>query len=205
MVAPTRSIDVGFTGARLSAPGHICLIYESDDVRDQIAGTYMAAGLQRGENVRYISDSTEPERVRGWLASAGVATDETGKSDAFAILRSEDAYCPNGYFDPNDMIQRLKARYKKTAEAGYPGTRSCGEMSWILKGIPGTDRLLEYEALLSTPYDPFPHSGMCQYDARQFDGATLFKILQLHPQIIAQGQIVENPFYTRPEEFLASR
>jgi hypothetical protein len=42
---------------------------------------------------------------------------------------------------------------------------------------------------------------MCLYDARLFDGATLFKVLQVHPYMIARGQIVRNPFYVRPEEF----
>jgi hypothetical protein len=44
---------------------------------------------------------------------------------------------------------------------------------------------------------------MCQYDARLFDGATLFKVLQVHPYIIAQGQIVRNPYYIKPEDFKA--
>jgi hypothetical protein len=43
---------------------------------------------------------------------------------------------------------------------------------------------------------------MCQYDARVFDGATLFRVLKVHPYMSAHGQIVRNPFYTRPEEFL---
>ncbi|NJD06752.1 MAG: hypothetical protein FIA97_09690, partial [Methylococcaceae bacterium] len=185
MISPTRQVDIGFTGARPSTPGHICLIYSSDDVRDKVAGAYMTAGLQRGESVRYLTDSTDPERVREWLINTGLALDVPAKSDAFAVIQSEDAYYPQGYFDPVEMIERLKARYKKTAEAGYIGTRSCGEMGWLLKGIPGSDRILEYEALLNTAFHPFPHSGMCQYDARRFDGATLFKVLQLHPQIIA--------------------
>ena len=44
---------------------------------------------------------------------------------------------------------------------------------------------------------------MCQYDARLFDGATLFKVLQIHPFMVAQGQVVRNPYYLRPEEFLS--
>jgi hypothetical protein len=31
----------------------------------------------------------------------------------------------------------------------------------------------------------------------------LFKVLQIHPYMIAQGQVVRNPFYIKPEEFLA--
>lgn len=203
MNGPTRQIDIGFASEKLPTPGHICLIYESEEAREKVVGDYMATGLRQGEVVRYLSDSTSPDDVRSWLANAGAALDEAERSGAFGIVNAVDAYCPGGEFDPTAMIARLKLRYEQAAQAGYPGTRSCGEMGWIFKRMPGNERWLEYESLLNTPYDSFPHSGMCQYDARMFDGATLFKVLQLHPQIIAQGQIVRNPFYIRPEEFAA--
>jgi hypothetical protein len=76
-------------------------------------------------------------------------------------------------------------------------------MTWALKDIPGSDQLLEYEVLLNTVISAFPHTGMCQYDARIFDGASLFKVLQVHPFMIAHGQIVSNPYYIRPEEYVA--
>jgi len=62
--------------------------------------------------------------------------------------------------------------------------------------------LLEYEMGLNAIQDAFPHVGMCQYDARRFDGAMLFKVLQVHPYMVAHGQIVRNPFYLKPEESL---
>ena len=108
-----------------------------------------------------------------------------------------------GSFDPRKMIDSMPSRYDSAKKAGFSGTRSCGEMTWALKGISGSDRLLEYEALINTIDNPFPHSGMCQYDARLFDGATIFKILQVHPYMIAHGQIVRNPFYIKPQEFMA--
>jgi NADH:ubiquinone oxidoreductase subunit B-like Fe-S oxidoreductase len=74
-------------------------------------------------------------------------------------------------------------------------------MTWTLKGIPGSERLLEYEVLLSTVIANFPHSGMCQYDARRFDGATLFNVLKVHPWMIVRGKIVQNPYYISPQEF----
>ena len=205
MLFPTRQVDIGFSNDRLAAAGHICLIYESDGTREKVVAEFMAAGLRNHESVRYLSDRTPPEQVRSWITGADLSVDEAEKSGAFAVLRAEDAYCPSGVFDPHAMIDRLKGRYKQVAQAGYHGTRSCGEMGWLFKGIPGSERWLEYESLLNTAFDPFPHSGMCQYDARLFDGATLFKVLQLHPQIIAHGQIVKNPFFLRPDEFAANQ
>ena len=61
-------------------------------------------------------------------------------------------------------------------------------MTWALKGIPGSERILEYEALLGTIVAGFPHSGMCQYDARRFDGATLLNVLKSTPLDDCKGK-----------------
>jgi hypothetical protein len=95
----------------------------------------------------------------------------------------------------------MTPRYNKAKQAGYRGMRSCGEMSWAMRGIPGSDRFLEYETLINTVTSDFPFTGMCLYDARLFSGDILFKVLQVHPYMVARGQIVRNPFYLRPEEF----
>jgi hypothetical protein len=127
---------------------------------------------------------------------------ELPKDAPLNIFKAENVYCPNGQFDPQEIISGMVPRYEKAKQTGYKGMRSCGEMSWALRGIPGSDQVLEYEALINTVVSDFPFTGMCLYDARLFSGDTLFKVLQVHPYMIAQGQVVRNPFYIRPEEFL---
>jgi hypothetical protein len=96
---------------------------------------------------------------------------------------------------PREVIERAVSRYAMAQKAGYRGSCVCGEMSWVLRNISGSQQFLEYEVRLNMITETFPHIGMCQYDARHFDGATLFKIIQVHPYMIAQGQIFCNPYY----------
>ena len=199
-----KNISLGFTGEHFPESSHICLIYDNESQRQKIVSEYLSAGINHGELVRYFTDATQPDEIRSWLKDIGVKIPEAEKNGSFTIANADRAYCPSGHFDPHAMIDGSVQRYDKAREAGYSGMRSCGEMSWVFKGIPGSDRLLEYEALLNTVTSPFPHSGMCQYDARLFDGATLLKVLQVHPLMIAQGQIVRNPFYVKPEDFLSN-
>jgi hypothetical protein len=103
------------------------------------------------------------------------------------------------------MIARNKQRYADAEESGFAGTRTTAEMTWALRGGAGYERFLEYEALLNTVTARIPFVGMCQYDAQRFDGATLFDVLQIHPYMVAKGQIVRNPYYTKPEQYLAAR
>jgi hypothetical protein len=197
-----NQISMGFTKESFPPGVHVCLIFDNEEQRQKIVAEYVAAGLRQGEYVRYLTDMTSPENIHSWLSEMEVELPETHAAEAFAIFKAQSAYCPDGQFDPRKLIDGMSSRNNQLKEAGYSGVRSCGEMSWALKGIPGSDRLMEYEALLNTVVETFPHSGMCQYDARLFDGATLLNILKVHPYMIAQGQIVRNPFYIRPDEFL---
>lgn len=195
-----REMEIGFTQESLSDCHHLCLIYDDEAQRRKIISEYLAAGVKRGELVRYFTDTTAPETIRTWLVEAGA---EPRDEESFRIIKAENAYCPSGSFVPQQVLDNAVSRYAVAKAAGYTGSRACGEMSWVLRGISGSDRFLEYETGLNLIREDFPFIGMCQYDARLFDGTTLFQILQVHPYMVAQGQIVKNPFYLKPEEFQA--
>jgi hypothetical protein len=196
-----QEMEIGFTQEILPECHHLCLIFDDKEQRRKIVSEYLAAGVKQGEIVRYFADTTMPGDISAWLAEIGV---ELKDDDSFRIVKAESSYCPGGSFVPQQVLDNAVARYAMAKEAGYSGSRVTGEMSWVLRGIPGSDHLLEYEVSLNLIQDDFPHIGMCQYDARLFDGAMLFQVLQVHPYMVAQGQIVKNPFYIRPEEFLAN-
>jgi hypothetical protein len=195
-----KVVSMGFTPELFPEGTHMCMIFDNEEQRRKIVAEFLAAGLKHGEQVRYFVDTTTPEDVRSWLVEMGV---EIPEDAPFNIFKAENVYCPNGRFVPQETLDGMVSRFDLAKKAGYSRVRGSGEMSWALKGIPGSDRLAEFEALLSTIYEAHAYTGICQYDARLFDGATLFNVLKVHPYMIAQGQIVRNPFYMKPEEFLA--
>jgi hypothetical protein len=197
-----QEIDMGFTQERFPRGTHMCLIFDDEEYRRRIVSEFLAAGLKQREQVRYFTDVNTAEDVLSWFSEIGIKVPQVGQDEPLVMFSAEKAYCPNGRFDPLEVIELMKSRYDKAKNLGYSGTRGCGEMSWALKGIPGSDRLIEFEALINAASETHQFFGICQYDARLFDGATLLNVLKVHPYIIAQGQIVRNPFYVRPEEFL---
>lgn len=197
-----QGMDLGFTTELIPECNHLCLIYDNDEQRQKIVSAYLAAGVRQGDLVRYFTDMTPTEEVRTWLSENGIEVQKVEEGGYFGVVKAENAYCPSGQFVPREVIENALSRYVMAKNAGYHGSRVCGEMTWALRCISGSDQLLEYETRLNMINDNFPHIGMCQYDARCFDGATLFKILQVHPFMIAQGQIVKNPFYLKPDEFI---
>ena len=197
-----RGMDLGFTTEIIPECHHLCLIYDNEEQRRKIVSEYLAAGVRQGDLVRYFADTTSSEEIRAWLSEIGIELQKVEEAGHFGIVKAENAYCPSGQFVPREVVENAVSRYAAARKSGYHGSRVCGEMTWTLRGIAGSERLLEYETRLNMITETFPHIGMCQYDARRFDGATLFKILQVHPFMVAQGQIVRNPFYIKPEEFL---
>ena len=202
MNSQIEEMDMGFTQERFPKGTHMCLIFDEEEYRRKIVAEFLAAGLKRGEQVRYMTDVSTSQDVVSWFADTGVELPRLREDGPFVMFSAENAYCPHGHFDPAETIERMKSRYAQAEKLGYSGTRGCGEMSWALKGIPGSERLIEFEALINAASETHHFLGICQYDARLFDGATLLNVLKVHPYMIARGQIVRNPYYMKPEEFL---
>jgi hypothetical protein len=201
-----RQAAMGFTDELFPAGTHMCLIYDNEADRRKVISKFLDAGLHEHEKVAYFADTMAPAEVEAWLREMGVdVPKQQSDTPAFTITVAEKTYCPDGTFVPEAMLNRLRAYHKAIVDEGYPGGRVSGEMSWALRGIPGSDRLMEYEALVNDVLVTHPINAICQYDARRFDGAIIFDVLKVHPMMIVHGQVVKNPYYIRPQEFLKSR
>jgi hypothetical protein len=180
----------------------MCLIYDNEDERRKIISKFLDAGLHEREKVAYFADTMAPAEVEAWLREMGVDVPNPSNAPAFSITVAEKTYCPEGKFAPETMLSTLRTYHRTLLDQGYPGGRVSGEMSWALRGIPGSDRLMEYEALVNDVLVTHPITAVCQYDARRFDGAVIFDVLKVHPMMIVHGHIVRNPYYLQPQEFL---
>ena len=201
METGTRDVSVGFTQRKFPAGTHMCFVYDSDVERRRVIAGYLAAGVEAGERVAYFADAGADE-ARHWMAEAGVAATEVEEAGHVHVAAAEATYCPGGRFSPEVMFETLRAFRAAGDAAGYDGARVSGEMSWALRDIPGHERLLEYEAKVTAVLAECEVTAICQYDAAAWDGATLLHVLRVHPMMVVRGQVVENPFFMQPEDYL---
>ena len=180
----------------------MCLIYTSETERRRILEKYMAAGMADGERMVYLADVITEAELDLMLGDMGVDAGDGEVADRLEVWRAESIYCPEGCFSPERMLDFLRNIQEETAAAGLPCLRATGEMSWALRGIPGSERLMEYESKVNTLLETNPFLAICQYDARKFDGRTLYHVLQVHPYMIVGGQLLANPCYIGPADFL---
>ena len=102
------------------------------------------------------------------------------------------------------MLSLLESFYNESEEMGFSGCRVIGEMEPKVERISGGERLLEYESRVSLLVKDKPITTICQYDARLFSGGVIMEILKVHPKMIVNGAVVQNPYFIEPEEYLAN-
>ncbi len=197
-----KEVQMGFTDESFPAGTHMCLIYADDLERRELISRFLESGLAAGEKVGYFADTRSPEKARTWLLNAGVQSPHDDKAGQLTFAVAEQVYCPQGKFIPDEMLATLQDFYQQAIDEGFSGARVSGEMSWALRGIPGSDRLIEYEARINEVVPDYPITPICQYNASLFDGATILNVLKVHPMMIVHGQIIRNPYYMKPREFL---
>jgi len=193
------------TLAELRPGDHLCCLYETEEEHRAVLLPFLRQGLERGEKVIYIVDAHTGETVLDYLRADGVTVDSHLKSGQLRILSRDDTYLRQGVFDPEGMIALVRTETARALAEGYPALRVTGEMTWALRGLPGSERLIEYEAKLN---DFFPGSkclAICQYDRRRFDPAVLLDVLHTHPIAVIGTEVYENYCYEPPSTFLENR
>lgn len=195
MCDTTSTISVGFCRERFHVGAHMCLIFRDEAERREIISKFVQSGLLEGERVLYFADTVEPREVVDWLGALDVDVSPALERHAFSVDVAAQTYCPEGTFDPDRMCGKLEDAYSTAKAEGYPMSRVTGEMSWALRGYPGSERLMEYEARVNAVVKTHPITAMCQYDANRFDGDLIFRALQVHPYMVMNGQLVKNPYY----------
>jgi hypothetical protein len=200
-----RQIHLGFTPDPFPEGTHICHLYNDDDLLRRFLHAYITSGIAEGELVEHLPDvptSEDLERVVAELGIRQFVEQGPGKLVMQPVL---EWCCRDGQFDPDRHLEHIGGVYRRSQACGYAGARIAAEMTWALRGMPGSERLVEFEARLNNLVKDVPITIHCYYDTRKFDGKTLFEVLNVHPIIVVQGQVMRNPFYVSPEQFFAQR
>lgn len=187
--------------ADLGPGDHLCCLYRTEDEHRNLIGPFLKHGLERGEKVIYIVDSHTAEEVIGYMEGEGVKVQPYLDSGQLSMLIANDAYTRGGRFDPDGMIGLLREETDRAVKEGYSALRVTGEMTWALRGLPGSERLIEYEAKLNEFFRENRCLAICQYDRRRFSPEILEGVLATHPIAVIGEEIYENFYYIPPEKF----
>lgn len=201
-----RQVSLGFTDEKFAPGLHVCQIFSEDDERQESLLKFLLSGLQEGERCCCFSEKISVEVLAEFLGNYNISYDEAVSAGLLSLAGSEDVYFEGGRFDPDRSLNAATKAFLNSQARGVPFMRVMGEMSPKIQHMQdGTRMLLEYEARVTMLLRKYPFTAVCQYDAREFDGAVIMDVLKVHPMMIVRGSVVRNPFFVAPEEFLKTQ
>jgi hypothetical protein len=181
------------------APGdHLCCFYETEEEHRALVTAFLRRGLQQREKVLYVADARAAVTILDYLRNDGVEPEPYLDSGQLAMLTVDDSYMRGGVFDPDSMIALLQAETERALTQGYTALRVTGEMTWAQRGLPGAERLMEYESKLNEFLPRSKCLGMCQYDRRRFPPGVLLNVLRTHPIVVMGTRVYRNSYYVPP-------
>ncbi len=184
-------------------PGdHLCCIYNTEKEHRAILEPFLRIGLEKGEKVLYIVDDHSSNVILDYLRDGGIKVEPYLESGQLGILTAHEAYLQDGTFDPDRMINLLKNEEHYALSEGYSALRVTGEMSWALRGRPGSERLIEYEAKLNEFLPKSKCLAICQYDRRRFKSNLLLDVLCTHPIAVIGTDFYDNFYFIPPNKLL---
>ncbi len=165
----------------LKPDDHICGLYETEEEHKAVLTPFLRQGLEQAEKLLYILDAHTPETILQYLRDDGVDVEPYLASGQLSIVTGNDTFGQDGTSNPGEMIAKLWNETERALAEGYQALRVTGEMTWLLQGLPGTERLMEYEAKLNSFFPANKCLVMCQYDRRRFRPDILQSVLANHP------------------------
>lgn len=196
-------VSLGLPSAVISPGDHICVFYRGSTQRDDVLVPFLREGLLAGDKCICVMDDHDTEPVTGPLA-ATLDVERSLSSGQFDLMASDDVYLSGGSFEMDRMLdfweQGVSAAVR---QSGFSFVRAVGEMTWALRDLPGVEYLVQYEARLNRFLPRYPQVIVCLYDLERFtDGQVLMGLLRTHPKVMLSGQILDNPWYVEPDEYL---
>lgn len=197
---PTSTVTI--CGHTLHGANHICAFFDSSDQQYDIMLPFFSEGLTQHEQILAIADRANHPDHRKRAKAHGIEVEIEEASGSYKLADYEESYLRDQRFAAESMYDFVEQALIDAKAQGYRALRACGDMSWALSELEGTDQLIEYEARLNLLHEAHNHTLICAYDVNSFSGRTLLDVLSTHPLVILNGKLHENPYYQPPLSFL---
>ena len=201
MTQPQQPISLA--GSQLGEVRHVCAFFANDDEEYRVLLPFIREGLSRGDKTVNVVNPEAREQHLQRLAQAGIDLTASLKSGQLQIRINTEVYLRDGRFDQDRMLAAFEemASSARTAE-GYPMSRIVCRMDWASGNQSRIDDVIEFESRVNEVWRRYDDAVICTYHLGQLSGDAVIDIMRTHPMVIIGGHLQQNPFFTRPEEFL---
>lgn len=190
---PTRGVEIALESLNLHVGDHVGVFYRGAEECRAVVLPLIDEALAARCGVIYVSDHDTPEEIRSQLVAEAIDADAATARGQLRLVPSTEAYLPGGAFEPGRTVEFYQQAWEQSQQRGYPILCVIGEMGWKQRACPGTERLLEYEALYAVHFGDAAAITLCLYDVERTRGDQIFELLRLHGRVLLNGIEMRNP------------
>lgn len=190
--AGNSKVPLGFGNLNATIGDHIGHFYETREEWKKSIVAFLVTGLEAGDKCVYFLDPDQGDQLEVALTDASSLVEDALASGQLMLVEGKGS--------PSEMEDAL-ATCLAEIPSRYPLLRWGGDMTWSLKKMPTTEKLMEWEThcnVIENPKAVF----LCQYDLKAFLGNVVMDALKTHPICIVGSMIHQNAYYEDPAVFL---
>jgi excisionase family DNA binding protein len=172
---PTATLALG--GVSIPLSGHFAPIYSTDSGALRLTLPFLADGLRAGQTCFLAATGQVLDRYTDALADEpGVDFEGARQTGQFVVLAWPGASAA-------DVIAKWEELFAKALAARPTMLRVVGDMACERPMFPSEAEMMAYEEAYDRMARRFPLVTLCAYDAREFGGETILRMLKAHPDM----------------------
>jgi excisionase family DNA binding protein len=172
---------LGLGGVSIPLRGHYAPIYSTDGGGLRLTVPFLADGLRAGQACFLAATGVVLERYVKALADEGIDFDQATHTGQLALLNWPGA-------NASEVIAEWERRFAKALASRPSMLRVAGDMACERHMFPSEGEMMAYEEAYDRMARRFPLVTLCAYDAREFSGETILRMLKAHPDMF-QGHL----------------
>jgi excisionase family DNA binding protein len=171
------AVNVGGTSVPLRT--HLAPIYSSDLGGLRLSIPFLADGLRAGQPCFLVAAGPLLDRYTNALADERI--DVAAATDTGRLVT-----IPGPGANVAEAISNWERAFGKALAGGPTVLRVIGEMVCEREVFGSEAAMMAYEEAYELMAKRFPVVTLCQYDAREFDGEIVLRVLKSHPDMFVQ-------------------
>jgi MEDS: MEthanogen/methylotroph, DcmR Sensory domain len=193
---------IPFAGSQIDQTRHVCAFFNSPDEEYRVLLPFIKDGFQCGHKAVHIVNRDQRQDHLQRLTAAGIDTGGAEQSGQLEIRTDTEIYLPEGRFDADRMISAFEHLASGNGTGGFPLSRICCRMDWVVESGSHLDDVIEFESRVNDVWCRHEDAVICTYHLGKFGGDAIVDILRTHPMVVIGGVLQQNPFFMPPDEFL---
>jgi excisionase family DNA binding protein len=171
------AVNVGGTAVPLRT--HLAPIYSTDFGGLRLSVPFLADGLRAGQPCFLVAAGKLLDRYTTALTDERIDVAAARDSGGLVVIPGPGA-------DVAEAISGWERGFGKALAAGPTVLRVIGEMVCEREVFGSEAAMMAYEEAYELMAKRFPVVTLCQYDAREFDGEIVLRVLKSHPDMFVQ-------------------